>query len=416
MKRCVPLCLIIVLFLSMLLFPVYSSDDIVDVMIPVDGMRRIIILNNAFEGLEATRQCYNAKEWHKCYNMGEIIDMNLWFTPSDDIEVSAVHIGDAYRNITTLGVFRGKYVSFVKDNPAYDYDLFVGPNQKESEDVWYKDYVVIGNEALVFMPEEGIEDLVTYAAEVGLVPATEFDFTSVSGKTVTLPVDKLVDTRIIYNEWGAITLICGDVSLTDVKSIAVKGLSPESKIKGEGVYRMIILLNADGVYGVDPPYLQNRAGTWYPTAKTAGHPYAGCYSVAELFDKYDVKPVAEVYVESYADGFGRAEKYDAFIRKYIGWHTIAEYITMGMAQSRKEDAVWNVGFYILDDEAFVYIPENGLNVAEALEKVGMIEATSYELVYADGSVETLSSAEVADLTLAGDSNLVTLSVKYIPIR
>ena len=126
-----------------------------------EGMKRIIILNNAFEGLEATRQCYNAKEWHKSYNMGEIIDRNLWFTPSDDIEVSAVHIGDAYRNITTLGVFRGKYVSFVKDNPAYDYDLFVGPNQKESEDVWYKDYVVIGNEALVFMPEEGIEDLVT---------------------------------------------------------------------------------------------------------------------------------------------------------------------------------------------------------------------------------------------------------------
>ena len=263
-----------------------------------EGMKRIIILNNAFEGLEATRQCYNAKEWHKSYNMGEIIDRNLWFTPSDDIEVSAVHIGDAYRNITTLGVFRGKYVSFVKDNPAYDYDLFVGPNQKESEDVWYKDYVVIGNEALVFMPEEGIEDLVTYAAEVGLVPATGFIFTAVNGDSVTLTAEQLVDAKIVYDENRVITLECGDIKLAEVKEVLVEGTTKDSVITGDGVYRMVMLLNADGVYGVEAPYEQNRAGTWYPTAKTASHPYAGCYSVAELFDKFGVTPVAEVYVES----------------------------------------------------------------------------------------------------------------------
>ena len=49
------------------------------------GMKKIVILNNAFAGLEETRQCYNAKEWHKSYSLGEIIDANLWFVPSDNI-------------------------------------------------------------------------------------------------------------------------------------------------------------------------------------------------------------------------------------------------------------------------------------------------------------------------------------------
>ena len=376
-----------------------------------EGMTRIIILNNSFEGLETTRQCYNAKEWHKSYNMGEIIDRNLWFTPSDDIEVSAVHIGDAYRNITTLAVFRGKCVSFVKDNPAYDYDLFVGPNQKESEDVWYKDYVVIGNEALVFMPEEGIEDLVTYAAEVGLVPATGFIFTSVSGESVTLKAEQLVDAAIVYDENRVITLVCGDTKLADVKEVIVEGTTKDSVIEGEGVYRMVMLLNADGVYGVEAPYLQNRAGTWYPTATTAKHANAGCYSVAELFDKFDVTPVDSVYVESYVDGFGRAEKYADFIQKYIGWHATAEYITMGQHQSKKEDAVWNVGYYILSAESFAYIPEAGLNVAAAFARIGMADVTQYKFTYADGKVELKYAEEIPGLVIPADSNLVTIEAQ-----
>ena len=116
------------------------------------GMKKIVILNNAFAGLEETRQCYNAKEWHKSYSLGEIIDANLWFVPSDNINVSTVAYADLYTDTCDLATFRGKLVSFIKDNPAYDYDLFVGPNQKESSDVWYKGWCVIGNEALVFMP------------------------------------------------------------------------------------------------------------------------------------------------------------------------------------------------------------------------------------------------------------------------
>ncbi len=371
------------------------------------GMKKIVILNNAFEGLEETRQCYNAKEWHKSYSLGEIIDANLWFVPSDNINVSTVAYADLYTDTCDLATFRGKLVSFIKDNPAYDYDLFVGPNQKESSDVWYKGWCVIGNEALVFMPNEGITDLVYVAENVGLVPATGFVFENVAGEKVTLKAEQLAEASIVY-EGDVITLVCGSVKLPNVKSVTVEGITKDSKVSGDGVYRMIMLLNADGVYGVEAPYLGNRAGTWYPTATTAKHAYPGAYSVAEMFKKFDITPCESVQVVSYADGYAREEEYTHFTKKYIAWHASAEYITMGMEQSRKEDAVYNVGYYILKNEAFVYIPETGLNLAAALEKVGMEAVTQYKLTYADGSVKLVYAADLASMSLAADSNLVTI--------
>ena len=375
------------------------------------GMKRIIILNNAFEGLQETRQCYNAKEWHKSYNLGEIIDQNLWFTPADDATVSTVAYADLYTDTCNLATFRGKYVSFIKDNTGFEYDLFVGPNQKESSDVWYKGWCIVGKEALVFMPEEGIEDLLYVAENVGLVPATGFVFTSISGESVTLTAEQLAGAKIVYDDNRVITLVCGETKLANVKDVVVEGITKDSKVEGEGVYRMVMLLNADGVYGVEPPYEQNRAGTWYPTAATSSHKYAGCYSVAELFAKFDVKPTASVQVVSYADGFARDEAYDAFIKKYIGWHASAEYITMGQYQSRKEDAVWNAGFYILEDESFVYIPEAGVKLADAFEKIGMADVVQYKFTYADGKVELKYAEDIAGITLAADSNLVSIEAQ-----
>ena len=372
-----------------------------------EGMKKIIILNNAFEGLEASRQCYNAKEWHKSYSLGQIIDDNFWFTPADDTIVSTVAYADLYTDTCDLATFRGKLVSLVKDNPAYDYDLFVGPNQKESSDVWYKGWCIIGNEALVFMPEDGITDLLYVAENVGLVPATGFVFVNVAGDGVTLTAEQLASAQILYVD-GSITLLCGDVSLADVQSVTVEGITKDSKIEGEGVYRMIMVPDAVGVYGVDAPLLGNRAGTWYPTATTAKHKYAGAYSVADLFAKYDVTPCDSVQVVSYADGYAREEEYEHFAKKYIAWHASADYITMGMEQSRKEDAVWNAGYYILKDESFVYIPEAGLKLGEAFEKIGMADVVQYKLTYADGTVMLVYSEAIPNLIIPAGSDLLTI--------
>lgn len=376
-----------------------------------EGMQRIIILNNSFEGLEATSQCYNAKEWHKCYNLGELVDQNLWFTPSDDTLVPTVAYGDSYTDTTTLAVFRGKYVSFLKDNnSSFEYDLFVGPNQKESAEVWFKGWCIIGPEAFVFMQAEGIENLLYVAENVGLVPATGFVFESVSGEQVTLTAEQLADAKIVYEDGNVITLECGDVSLPNVYSVTVEGITKDSKIEGDGVYRMVMIQNAKGVYGVEAPYLQNRAGVYYPTTKTASHAYPGSYSVAELFAKFDVKPCASVKVISYKDGFARDEEYEHFTKKYIAWHATGEYITLGQEQSKAEGAVFNAGYYILDEDSFAYIPEAGLSLAEAFEKVGMAEVCQYKLTYADGTVERLYLEDVLALNLTTDSNLVSIEV------
>lgn len=372
-----------------------------------EGMKKIIILNNAFEGLEASRQCYNAKEWHKSYSLGQIIDDNLWFTPADDTIVSTVAYADLYTDTCDLATFRGKLVSLVKDNPAYDYDLFVGPNQKESSDVWYKGWCIIGNEALVFMPVDGITDLLYVAENVGLVPATGFVFENVAGESVTLTAEQLVAAQILY-VGDEITLLCGDISLANVKSVTVEGITKDSKIEGEGVYRMVMIPNADGVYGVDAPLLGNRAGTWYPTATTAKHAYAGAYSVADLFAKFDITPCDSVQVISYADGYAREEEYVHFTKKYIAWHASAEYITMGMEQSRKEDAVYNAGFYILKDEAFVYIPETGINLGDVFAKIGMADVVQYRLSYADGTVMTVYREAIPNLVIPAGADLVTI--------
>jgi hypothetical protein len=348
-----------------------------------EGMKKIIILNNAFEGLEASRQCYNAKEWHKSYSLGQIIDDNLWFTPADDAIVSTVAYADLYTDTCDLATFRGKLVSLIKDNPEYDYDLFVGPNQKESSDVWYKGWCIVGNEALVFE--------------------------NVAGKSVTLTAEQLASAQILYVD-GSITLICGDVSLADVQSVTVAGITKASKVEGDGVYRMVMVPNAVGVYGVDAPLLGNRAGTWYPTATTAKHKYAGAYSVADLFAKFDITPCDSVQVVSYADGYAREEEYVHFTKKYIAWHASAEYITMGMEQSRKEDAVYNAGFYILKDEAFVYIPEagNGINLGEVFAKIGMADVVQYKLSYADGTVMLVYNESIPNLYIPAESDLVTI--------
>ena len=374
-----------------------------------EGMKKIIILNNAFEGLEASRQCYNAKEWHKSYSLGQIIDDNLWFTPADDAIVSTVAYADLYTDTCDLATFRGKLVSLIKDNPEYDYDLFVGPNQKESSDVWYKGWCIVGNEALVFMPEDGITDLLYVAENVGLVPATGFVFENVAGKSVTLTAEQLASAQILYVD-GSITLICGDVSLADVQSVTVAGITKASKVEGDGVYRMVMVPNAVGVYGVDAPLLGNRAGTWYPTATTAKHKYAGAYSVTDLFAKFDITPCDSIQVVSYADGYAREEEYVHFTKKYIAWHASAEYITMGMEQSRKEDAVYNAGFYILKDEAFVYIPEagNGINLGEVFAKIGMADVVQYKLSYADGTVMLVYNESIPNLYIPAESDLVTI--------
>ena len=81
---------------------------------------------------------------------------------------------------------------------------------------------------------------------------------------------------------------------------------------------------------------------------------------------------------------------------------------MGMEQSRKEDAVYNVGYYILKDEAFVYIPETGINLGKVFETIGMAGVTQYKLTYADGKVLYIYGTDIPSFSVPAGNDLVTI--------
>ena len=76
-----------------------------EVKAPIEGMKELIVLNNAFDGLELSKQVYNAKEWHKCYSLKEIVEDNFWFIPSPDDEAVTVAFTDFYEDKETAKTF-----------------------------------------------------------------------------------------------------------------------------------------------------------------------------------------------------------------------------------------------------------------------------------------------------------------------
>ena len=72
---------------------------------------------------------------------------------------------------------------------------------------------------------------------------------------------------------------------------------------------------------------------------------------------------------------------------------------------------YRVAFYILEDESFVYIPEAGVKLADAFEKIGMADVVQYKFTYADGKVELKYAEDIAGITLAADSNLVSIEAQ-----
>jgi len=370
---------------------------------PPTGMQRIIILNNAAAGLPRSEQNYNAKEYHKAYRMGEILDANLWFTPDEDASVQVTAYTDGYAAEYPIDVFRSVYVSLAKDNPDFDYDLFVGHSQKESEDVQYKGWCTIGREALLMTRPDGWNLAALFEA-IGMADAAAYELTAVGGRSVTVEAADLADTLIEFGEKGADGFIAGGrETLENVAEIVPCGLTKDNAPAAGGVMRVLVLQDAEGVFGTEAPYSENRAGTWYED----------CWSVADLLKKFDAGTPATVKIVSYKDGYSQDEEYELFAQKYMTYQepveggTQKEFFTLGRAQARNA-GVTNIGYCVLEETSFVFIPETGLRVAEAFAETGMCEAAHYRFTYADEKSETLSADEASVLVLDAGSSLLSI--------
>lgn len=371
-----------------------------EVKAPIEGMKELIVLNNAFEGLELSKQVYNAKEWHKCYSLKEIVEDNFWFIPSPDDEAVTVAFTDFYEDRETAKSFMSKYVSLAKDNEKYDYELFVGMNQKETYDVKYKGYCKVGSEALVFVPEDGwmIEELLEV---MPFAVADSYDLVTVSGDKYRVSYSDIQDFEILQEGDGCV-VTNGEITIPDPLYLIPTGLTPESVPEEGVVSRATVLIDAIGVYGVDAPYSENRAGVVY-----------SAWSCADLLEKFGVPVDGDVVMTSYKDGYSKTISAEEFASLYIAFQAPTskgdqkDFFTLGRIQERNA-GVNNIGSYVFDDASFVYVPETGIACSDLALDTGMTESDEYLVTYKSGESSVISGEEFAALTLSGDTEVVTI--------
>ena len=371
-----------------------------EVKAPIEGMKELIVLNNAFEGLELSKQVYNAKEWHKCYSLKEIVEDNFWFIPSSEDEAVTVAFTDFYEDRETAKSFMSKFVSLAKDNEKYDYELFVGMNQKETYDVKYKGYCKVGSEALVFVPEDGwmIEELLEV---MPFAVADSYDLVTVSGDKYRVSYSDIQDFEILQEGDGCV-VTNGEISIPDPLYLIPTGLTSESVPEEGVVSRATVLIDAIGVYGVDAPYSENRAGVVY-----------SAWSCADLLEKFGVPVDGDVVMTSYKDGYSKTISAEEFASLYIAFQAPTskgdqkDFFTLGRNQERNA-GVNNIGSYVFDDASFVYVPETGIACSDLALDTGMTESDEYLVTYKSGESSVISGEEFAALTLSGDTEVVTI--------
>lgn len=86
-----------------------------------------------------------------------------------------------------------------------------------------------------------------------------------------------------------------------------------------------------------------------------------------------------------------------------------EFFTLGRVQPRNA-GVSNIGYLVMEKEAFAYIPESGLLLSDAFMKTGMYDAALYLLTYSDGYEKLVRAEEAETMTVNADSGLVSIRV------
>lgn len=388
---------------------------------------QVVILNNALPELETSYQCYNAKEWHKSYSVKEIIENNFWYQPTDATEVSTSKANDTYCDVTLYGGdpktttaylkfgFKNRYVSFMYLNPKYDYDLFVGRGMSESYQCWNMNYSVVGKEALLFVDDEVIvgdifETINTNTSQT-VANAASWKVVDVNGAETILTAAELRDATLVLVGDKNVDLEAGSKTVKNVQSFAPATYTKDTNVPETECARFTVAINAKGVYGVEPQYEENRAGTYYPTAKTQDLPLAGSYATAELFEKYGVEQCENVDVVCYTDGFTRSEAWDWFTAKYIAFHASNELITLGKAQAKSDDSVWQIGFFVTPKAVFQYVPADGTTLAKALEFMTFEKDPKKAVITrTDGTSEKVAYADALNLELAADTNILKVEL------
>ena len=358
---------------------------------PAFAVERIIVLNNAHSDLALSSNRYNAY-WLNAWSIAQVVEDNFWFDVAPDTLVSVVAYSDYYTDESnTFEALKNKHIS-LKFND--EYDVICGPNQSMNAAVQYMGYIVAGPEALLFMQEDGwkMDELFE---DVGMAKADRYVFHAADDYTHVVDADKLGESSIEFVD-GRIDGVLpglGKYTLYNVRYIYVEGADQEGFEPLEGVNKITVFENAEGVYGEEAPEVTNFGGVLYDS-----------FAVKDLLDKFEIPVEGEVTAISFADGSTKTESVELFAQKFMamtsskGTHPF----TLGQIQPRN-DVLQKVGYYVLAKNAFFFLPEptEGVDVAnvpftEIFEKAGMVEAAEYKLTATDGFSWTVSADELAE--------------------
>lgn len=358
----------------------------------------------ALNGIATVKQCFNATSYPKAYSLKTIIDEDCWYKVEDDFTCSTGSIGDIYLDSAPYSssadvCFTNKLVAFMKDVPGSDYDAFVGRGQKSSYECWYKAYVYLGDEAVLFVPGE-IElatillDGLNLNEDFQFVNAKYFDFTDVNGNVVTLTAEDVADGTITLSDDLAHAILeCGDVRMEDLYSITPSGFTKDSTpIKGR-INRFVVALSSKSVYGKEAPTVGNVAGTYYD-----GIP------VQDIFAAYNVTPEGKATIKASGD----FEEMEDLSERVLIWHKTNLFTVLDEHQIKNKaaDQTFQTSGINYDNAAIAFLTEEA-DLADLLETFGMA-GTSFEIVYADGTVETLTADAAAQFVLAADTQVVAV--------
>lgn len=385
---------------------------------------QVVILNNALPQLETSYQCYNAKEWHKAYSMKEIVESNFWYQPTDDTKTFTGKANDTYVDVTLYGGdsksttaylifgFKNRYVSFMYLNPKYDYDLYVGRGMSESYQCWNQNFSVVGREAILFVDSEviigDIFNTINKQTDQTVANASSWKIVDVDGKETTVSDAELkAATLLLAAGDKTADLELASQTIKNVQSFAPATYTKDTQVPASECARFTVALDAKGVYGCEPQYEENRAGTYYPTPKTKDLPLAGSYSMAELFAAYGVPEGTDFQTVSYADGYARDEAWDWISAKYMAYHASNELITLGKAQAKSDDSNFKIGFVASPKHVFQYIPADGTTLAKAIEFLTFEkEPKKVNVTHVNGTVDKLAYADALNLEFAADSDVL----------
>ena len=364
---------------------------------PVE-LGKIAIFNTAQAELAFTKDAdarFNSL-WMNAYPVADYVAANFWFAPAEDAYVGATSWQDGYTWEQTYATFSQQLLSIdMEASMVENHEVVVcGEGSGDSVHPLHIGWITVGAESIAFVPKGGY--VAQYLLEdAGMIAAEEYDFVCADGFSETIHKDDLKDVEIFIGENGIIectSIAWSPYTLQNLQYIIPTGMEKGAEAPAEGIAKVNFF--ASGV--AELTAVESYYGGSTPEA----------FSVKELLEMVGMTSGSSVTITSYLDDEPETIEFANFAQRYITLDNSKERqpYTLGKVQPKSE-YVKNAGYFVIDNtNAIIYVPETyvegaGMPLTEILAFLGMENATSVDLVCADGYTENVPAEKFAEVTL-----------------